>query len=143
MNQLSFEFDEVPLRGETVASKVKKLCEDLIKFEVDIREALEYSHGSYTFDDVCQGVLTGRFHLYPLKNSLLVMEFQQFPQYSIYHAFIASGSLDELMPLHEDIRLAAKVLGAKYASLSGRPGWIKQLKSLGWQHAYSTMYTEV
>ena len=141
--QTSFDF---PLEGDTkpsLALRTKELLDKLLNFQLDIEAALVYSHGSYSFDDVVQGVLTGRFHFYPREQSFLLMELQTFPGYKIYHAFLAGGNLEELVSMQEEIRPIAKTLGAKYASLNGRHGWVKPLKALGWKHTYSTMYCEV
>lgn len=132
-----------PPVGETQTEVLHKLTELLLKLRLDIERALVYAYGSYSFDDVALGVINGRFKLYTVGSSFLICEYQKAPQYAIYHAFLAGGSLDELMTLHERCRADAKALGCKYATLNGRNGWVKPLKELGWEPRYTVMYCEV
>lgn len=136
--------DTVPPKGEpSMADKLLQLAQDIKKFELDIANALEYSYGSYTLDDVIKGILAGRFHIYTLNQSFLICEYQQAPQYAIYHAFLAGGDLQDLLSMQEKIRPVAQAMKAKYATLNGRLGWKKPLEEQGWEARYLVMYKEV
>jgi len=137
------EADINPLSGDTLAEQLHSLSAALIKYRVDIEKSLEYAHGSYTYDDVVAGIMQGRFQLYTHKQSYVVCETQKSPQYSIYHAFLAGGDLDEVLEMHEALVPVAKRVGAKYATMNGRLGWTKPLKAVGWEPRYVVYYKEL
>jgi len=133
-----------PLKGDqNLASKVFALTGDLLRFELDITKALGYSMDSHSFDDIVSGVLSGRYHFYVHNRAFIVAELVQYPKHTIYNVFLAGGLMEDLLEMQEMIRPAAKALGAKYAALTGRHGWVKVLKDRGWSHEYSIMYAEV
>ncbi len=136
--------DAPPPSGEpSAADKLLALARDIKKFEVDIEEALGYSYGSYSLDDIVKGILAGRFHLYTHNQSFLIFEPQQSPGYMIYHAFLAGGKLEDLLEMQTRVKPVAQALNAKYATMNGRLGWKKPLEKLGWEARYLVMYKEV
>ena len=137
------EEDLNPSAGETLAERLNNLSAALIKFRVDIEKSLEYAHGSYTYDDVVAGIMQGRFQFYTHKRSYVICETQNMPHYSIYHAFLAGGDMEEVLEIHEALVPVAKRVGAKYATMNGRLGWTKPLKEVGWEARYVVYYKEL
>ena len=141
--QQEFDFDSSPTMGELKLDAIKKLADDLLKFRLDIEAALEYGNNSHSFDHIVDEVMQGRLHLYPLKNSFIIMEVHKYPNFSVYHGFLAGGDLQEILDAHPMIIQNAKQLGCKGLSIAGRRGWEKAMKPHGWKHNLSYMYREI
>lgn len=132
-----------PQCGEENIDSFIKLLNDLKKHRVDIEKALSYGGNSHSFDHIVGQVLQGRLHFYPLPNSFIIMEVINSPNFSVYHAFLAGGNLEEITDFQETLVKNAKQLECKALSMSGRRGWEKALKPLGWQHKLSHLVLEL
>lgn len=147
MNQLNFDFivdsQPIPFEGESKTDYTLHVLTMLKKYQLDIKKALSYSGDAYSFDDIAEGVLQGRYHFYPLPNSFVIMELSEFPNYKVYHTFLAGGDMNEIIGTHPWMKENAKVLGCKYVSVTGRHGWTRKLKAEGWKHMYDTLYLEL
>lgn len=135
-------FDEAPNEvglfvGGEVTDRLMKTVHTLYRHRWEIQRALSYSNYAFMFDDVVQRVLSGNATMYPLDTSVVIMECTQYPQFKVYHGFIAAGDLDEIMGLQPTLEADAKKLGCEYLTLSGRHGWVRALKRNGWQHTLS------
>lgn len=126
-----------------LATKTILLMNDLLRWKDGIEEALSYSNGSHTFDDVVRKVVTGEVHFYSYDECFTIMQVIIYPQYKTYHCFLAAGNQEALDNVRDDMLEVARTLGCRYLSISGRHGWVKRLQSRGWKHVYSTMYLEV
>jgi hypothetical protein len=127
----------------TKAEVVINLLNDLLKFRLDIENALAYSNNSHTFDNIVDMVVTGTAHFYPLENAFMLMEVQTFPQHKVYNVFLAGGDLQEILATQKWVNDNAYALGCKYATMSGRNGWSKVLKDEGWDFKFVVMYKTV
>lgn len=147
MTQLAFDFEKdasPPDMGEVRINSLLSLLLDLKRFRLDIEKALCYSSDAYSFDNIVDGVLRGNYHFYPLKNSCVITELVNYPNYKVYHGFIAAGNLEEIREFVHTIGNAnAKQLGCKYMTLAGRHGWTREFGRDGWKHTLSTMQREV
>jgi len=144
-DQQVFNFN-TPVEGnkaKTSAEKLIELCEDLLKYRIDIEASLVYADNSHTFDDVSNMVVSGRLHLYPLANSFVIMERQQYPQHAVYHCFLAGGDKYEIEAAEPMILANAKALKCKHMTIVGRGGWVRELRHNGWKHKYSVLSKEV
>lgn len=137
------ELPTSPQGGEKHLLALKQLCDDLLKHRLDIEKALCYGRNSHNFEHVVDEVMKGRLHFYPLENSFIIMEVHVYPNYSVYHGFLAGGDLEEILNAHPMIMANAKQLGCVALSISGRRGWEKAMKAYGWKHDLSYMYKEL
>ena len=132
-----------PVSGNSLAFTMKKLINDMLKYELDIMAALAYANNSHTFDDVVSQVLSGQLHFYPLPNSYVIMERQTYPQHKVYHCFLAGGDKTEIQDAQPMLMENAKHLECKYVTVVGREGWARELRKHGWKHQYSVLSKEV
>ena len=134
-----------PTGGEppSLASSVIDLMHDMVKWQDLIEDAMRRVNYMYSFDDVVASVLRQQRQFFDFGDCCVIMEMQQFPQWSAYHCFLACGSTQAILRAEPKITALAKELGCDYISLSGRVGWPRRLKEHGWKHLLSTMYKEV
>lgn len=88
-----------------------------------IEDALEYSGGTHSFDDIAAGVLAKKFQLWPNHNSAVVTEIVVYPNTKNLHFFLAGGNLDELKMMRPYIEQWGKSIGCTRVTLAGRKGW--------------------
>lgn len=88
-----------------------------------IEDALEYSGGTHSFDDIAAGVLAKKFQLWPNHNSAVVTEIVVYPKTKNLHFFLAGGNLDELKMMRPYIEQWGKSIGCTRVTLAGRKGW--------------------
>lgn len=141
-DQLSFSFVE-PVKKPTLLDNLDRTLAALRKFELDICRALEYGNNSHSFDDIVRLVLDGSVDMYEFPNSVIIMELTHYPNFSVYHGFIAAGDLQEILDAHTMMFKEARLRGAKYLSIAGRRGWEKAMRNHGWSHKLSIMQVEV
>lgn len=131
-----------PAAGDIIP-KLQRLLSSLLKFKIDIEEALCYGIGSHTYDDIVHGVLTGRYSFYPVGDfSFVVTEVVQYPRVAVYHIFLAGGDMRELLWAYDTFAEKARAAGCSKMTLVGRPGW-KLLEKQGWQHTATEMTAEL
>jgi len=88
-----------------------------------VEDALEYSGGTHSFDDIAAGVLAKKFQLWPNHNSAVVTEIVVYPNTKNLHFFLAGGNLDELKMMRPYIEQWGKSIGCTRVTLAGRKGW--------------------
>lgn len=93
-----------------------------------IQDALEYSGGSHTIDDVMLSVESGKAQFFPLDKSAIITEIVDYPQKAMCRIWLAGGDLDELMDAEKAIAHWAKANGCAGMEIVGRKGWSRQLK---------------
>lgn len=100
-------------------------CEE---YEEELTAALSYAHGTHTFDDVVQGIITNRYVMIVLKESVIILEVLTYPRTQHMHIFLAGGNLDELVGYVPTLKELAKENGCSYLTLAGRKGWKAKLR---------------
>ena len=98
-----------------------------------IEDALEYSGGTHTFDDIAELIGKGRLQLWPAKKSCIVTEITVYPRKKVLHVFLGGGDLDEILDMHQSVVQWAKDQGCSSLTMTGRKGWVKALKDDGWK----------
>lgn len=120
------------------------LFADLAKCRKYIEDALEYSGGTHTFNDIAAGVLSGKFQLWPNHNSAVVTEVVVYPQLKDLHYFLAGGNLDELKAMRPVIDGWGKSIGCTRVTLAGRKGWERTfLKDEGYEPKWFILSKEL
>ena len=120
------------------------IFEQLHRARQYIEDALKYSGGTHTFNDIASGILTNRYQLWPNKNSAVVTEVVVYPQLKDLHYFLAGGNLDELKQMRPVIEAWGKSVGCSRVSLAGRKGWAKTfLKDEGYEPKWFILAKEL
>lgn len=134
-----------PNKGNTgnLAGDVIALMRDLLRWQEHIEKAVQDLDGMYTFNDIVASILRQERHFYDYGDCCVIMQFEQYPNYSVYHCFIACGKFEAILAAEKDMNEIAKQLGCKYLSISGRVGWPRKLKPHGWKHKLSVLHKEV
>lgn len=98
-----------------------------------IEAALEYSGGTHNYDDIADSVRCAKMQLWPATKSCLVTEITQYPRKKVLHIFLAGGDLSEIKSMQDDVIRWAKRLDCEALTMTGRIGWSKALKDIGWE----------
>jgi hypothetical protein len=107
-----------------------------------IESALERSGGLNTWDEVRDGVRSGKMQLWPSERGCIVTEIVVYPSTKALHIFLAGGKLDEILQMTKSVKEWAQKQGCSFASFDGRFGWQKPLEKIGWKPRSVTMHLE-
>lgn len=137
------DFVDAPTTAPSFNDGVRAILDDLDRLRPQIEAALEYANGTHTYDDVCVMVMQGRLRFWPMKQSFIMTEIITYPRKKLLHGFLAGGSLDEIITMQNELVKAAKEADCYAIALSGRRGWVKALKPLGWKEDITVCIFEV
>lgn len=105
-----------------------------------IEAALPWCYGTHTIEDVERQIAEGRLQFWPGERCACVTEIIEYPRLKALNFFLIGGDLDELLNKMEPAVIAwAKSLGCTRVASTGRKGWSKALKPLGYEHVLYTM----
>ena len=104
-------------------------------------DALSYSNGTHTIEDIKEAVACGKMQFWPGVNSVIVTELIQFPRKKACNVFAAGGSLKEILIMRAFIEAWAKDNRCDFIQCSGRKGWDRVLKDS--DHRYITICKEL
>jgi hypothetical protein len=108
-----------------------------------IEAALEYSGGTHTFDDVVDGITSGRMQFWPAPRGCAVTELVRFPRKMTLNCFLAGGEMDQILDMFEDARNWGRQQGCTAFTLAGRAGWQRVLKSRGFSPTMVVLEAEI
>jgi hypothetical protein len=108
-----------------------------------IEAALEYSGGTHTIEDVEDAIRSGRMQLWPAERACAVTEIVVYPRKTVLHVFLGGGDMDQLFDMIDDAAAWGKRQGCTSMSLSGRMGWQRAMKPLGWEPKMVVMEKEL
>ena len=128
-----------PIQHSGLLVDLRKLLEGMEKKRLDIENALAYTGGTHTIDDLVGMVLQQRLTFWELENSFFISEILEYPREKHLHIFLAGGRFSEIIAMQGRMVQLAKNLGCAKLTISGRPGWLKRLPTFGWKHHHSTM----
>ena len=126
-----------------VAQELPPVFFELERCKKWIEDALEYSGGTHDFKDIVDGVISGNMHLWSGDNSCTVTLFTVYPKKTLLHVFLAGGDLDEILEIEKSMVDFAKQNGCDGLTLSGRVGWKKVLRDIGWNEQFLTLKKEI
>ena len=109
----------------------------------NIQKALDYGKNSHTLDDVRESIAKGDMFYHSLGNSFIITEVHVFPQYYNLHGFLAGGHTEELKKIMHYLEQKAKEVGCKYTTLTGRKGWVRAFKDVGYKPTFYTLDKEL
>jgi hypothetical protein len=98
-----------------------------------IEDALEYSGGSHDFQDVADGILSGRMQLWPAEKGCAVTEIVLYPKKSVLHVFLAGGEMETIVNMIDSAVAWGKTQGCTSMTIAGRRGWERVLAKHGYK----------
>lgn len=106
-----------------------------------IEAALGHAHGTHTLEDVHGAVIRGDADFWAGRNAAMVTEVVTHPQFKTFNFWLAGGDLAELRDeLRPQAETYARLRGAKFATITGRPGWAR---ALGYKPLFFTCAKEL
>lgn len=108
-----------------------------------LKSALPYTDDLWTLEDVGQAVAEGRMQMWVHGESVAVTQLEVYPTKLLAHIFLGAGTLTELHELLAQIEEWATDVGADRLVVSGRKGWVRDLKSHGFKEAAVTVAKEL
>lgn len=110
--------------------------EEIIK---RIEVALQHGGGCFTWNDVREGLLLGKFQLFWNEHGACVTEIIDAPQKRYLHCFVVAGELPGVMELQDQVVRHALTQSCEFMTTTGRIGWERVLPQHGWQKAHTVM----
>jgi hypothetical protein len=104
-----------------------------------IEAALEYSGGTHTFDDVVDGITSGRMQLWPAPRGCAVTEIVLHPRKKVLHVFLAGGDMDQILDMIDSAAAWGRTQDCTALTLAGRLGWQRVLDKHGFTPVLVTM----
>jgi hypothetical protein len=83
--------------------------------------------------ELVEEVVTGRAQLWIGERSAMVTQCIPEPAGLCIHAWLAGGDLDEIKAMTSGIEAWARAAGCDYATITGRTGWLRALRPLGYR----------
>lgn len=123
-----------PARNSDWAAIPRHLIEQFWpQVEYRIRDALSYSPGHQSAEDIRQGLVDGSLLLLACESVCVVIELIEYPRKKALHAVIIAGDgVDAWMPeLIEHMEHLAREQGATEISGNGREGWGRYMRKYG------------
>ena len=117
--------------------------DELARCRAWIEAALEYSGGTHNFDDVAEGLASGKMQLWPAPKGCIVTEIVVYPRKKVLNVFLGGGELDQLMDMHKDVIAWSKAQGCVAVTITGRHGWKKPLTKHGWKPLHASYVKEI
>ncbi|MFN7002184.1 MAG: hypothetical protein ACK4NW_01995 [Roseinatronobacter sp.] len=108
-----------------------------------IEAALAYSGGTHTFEDVAEGIASGRMQLWPAPDGCIVTEIVAYPRKKVCNGFLAGGDMARLLDMIPAIEAWAAAQGCASTELTGRRGWVRVFAPMGYQEAATTLRKEI
>lgn len=127
----------------TQVDKIRALLDQLERWQTTMMKSMHHGEDTYTFDDIVNGILANRFLFFSYPEHFFLMEKVTYPQYSVFHCFLAGGSLPSILRHIPEMERLGKELGCKKLSLAGRKGWERTLMEFGWKHICTTLYLDL
>lgn len=127
----------------TLADHVAELMKQMLDRKHMIEAALAYAEGTHTFDDIVAMVLQNRLYWMALPNSFIITEIVTYPRMKHLNGFLAGGDLEEIRKQQYRLIEAAQLAGCSAITLSGRRGWVKALRDLGWRESHTSIVLDV
>ena len=116
------------LSDSTLLTAEDRLSDQWQRCHKWISDALEYSGGTHSIEDVYLACAIGEAQLHPLEKSCIITEVVDYPSLTVCRIWLAGGDLDELVEAEKSIAVWAKAQGCDAMEINGRKGWQRQLK---------------
>lgn len=101
-----------------------------LKSEQLLLNALEYSNGTHSLEDVAMALNRDEMQLWPGINTAIVTEIITYPKLKCIHVFLAAGDMDEVIRILPYIEKHGKMEGCTRMTMTGRKGWEKVMNKV-------------
>ncbi|MGB1223921.1 MAG: hypothetical protein ACPHCN_07235 [Mycobacterium sp.] len=110
-----------------------------------IEDAIARSGGGHTLADVKRRVEDGSntTHIWPGKKSAAVTEIAWEGTKPVLNCWLAGGDLEELREMIQAAEVFAERIGCHSVQVSGRKGWVRALRDLGYKPVAYTVEKEL
>ena len=108
-----------------------------------LERALAHSQGTHLWEDIVEAVEEKDMFFWPGKRSAAITEVLDFPRKRCMHIFLAAGDMDELKEMEPCFVEFAKHFECDFVSLSGRAGWQRSLKDMGYKDAHVSLFKRI
>lgn len=119
------------------------LHKELLRCRPWIEAALEYCGGTHIYEDIVEGIVSGRMQFWPADNGCAVTEIIVFPRKKVFHIFLAGGEMNQIVDMDESAKHFAQAQGCSDMTIAGRKGWARVLKKNEWTEAFTTLTKEI
>ena len=99
-----------------------------------LQNALDHGGGTHSVEDVLALIMAGEAQIWIEDHAVLVSQIHDTPNHREIHFWLAGGTLDEVIRLSNKVMDWGREQGCTVATLTGRRGWEKVLKTEGWTH---------
>lgn len=104
-----------------------------------IKDALEYSLGTHSYEDVLESIYNGDMQLFANKGGCVVTQITKYPQKKVLYIYLAGGDFDSVVSLNDEVVQYARSKECDSLMQIGRLGWTKKLKEHGWEYKSACM----
>lgn len=107
-----------------------------------IEDALAYSGGTHTFEDVERRILESHLQLWPAERGCAVTEIVIYPRKKVLHVFLAGGEMDQIIDMIDSAVAWSKTQGCTSMTIAGRHGWKRVLEKHGYKAVMTVLEKE-
>lgn len=105
--------------------------------------ALKYGGGTHTLEDVAAQIASGDAQVWAEADAMLVTEIHDTPRKRVLHFWLATGELKDVIALSHKVEDWGRDMGCTAATLTGRKGWERALRSEGWKPTLTVLQREL
>lgn len=98
-----------------------------------IRKALRHGGETHTWEDLQEGIITGRYQIFWNDDGACITEIIDNPQLRYLNVFIVAGRFPGVMKLDDEMENFGRIHNCKFMTGSGRQGWQKVLEKSRWK----------
>lgn len=115
---------------------------ELLRCRSWIEDALAYSGGTHTFEDVVAGITESRMQFWPAPRGCAVTEIVVYPKKRVLHVFLAGGEMDQILDMIDSAVEWSKAQGCTSMTIAGRHGWRRVLAEHGYRPVMTVLEKE-
>ncbi len=104
-----------------------------------IQQALDRDGNTHSLEDLKKLVLSGKAQFWPTKNSVGISEILSTPKCRTLSVWLAAGKMDEVLELAEAAAKFGKSQGCQKMRVSGRKGWERVMRYIGYSFKNITL----
>jgi hypothetical protein len=107
-----------------------------------IKKALHYAGDYHAWDDVLEGLNSGRYQIFDNDSGCIVTEIIQLPKKRYLNCWLLGGELPHVLDLVPDMERHALSNDCPELMAFGRRGWERVLPKMGWKITGTTFSKE-
>ena len=108
-----------------------------------LQAALDKGGNSHDLCHVKAGIKAGDYQFWPAPDGAIVTEVIFYPKFSVLHAWLAGGDLAQIKDMIPSLVSFAKAHHCSKFTATGRLGWVRALKDMGFNGIMTTVSKEI